>query len=201
MTITQAQFDSLLVWFNPDRELAGRKYKTIHSGLVRIFACKGLNDAEDLADETINRVILRLSSIQESYQGEPAYYFHGVAKNILRECKRRKELAIGEVDVRVDPNPDSHEKHNCLGHCLDCLSDNERNLILSYYSYDGHSKIEHHKHMARQLKITIGAIRNRTFQIRRYLQNCMCQCALREKPESRNRADDACRMLNGSIST
>ena len=194
MTITRAHFDSLLVWLNPDRELAGIKYKTIHSGLVRIFACKGFNDAEDLADETINRVMFRLSNIQKSYQGEPAYYFHGVARNIMRECKRRKELAIGEVDVRVDPSPDARDEHDCLGHCLDCLSDSKRNLILNYYLYDGHSKIEHHKQMARQLKITIGAIRNRAFQIRLYLQNCMGQCALREKPQSRNRANSACRI-------
>jgi hypothetical protein len=156
VTITQAQFDSLLVWLNPDRELAALKYKTIHSGLVRVFACKGLNDAEDLADETINRVILRLSNIQQSYYGEPAHYFHGVAKNIIRERKRRKELAIGEIDVRVDPDVDARDEHDCLGHCLDCLSDSKRNLILNYYLYDGQSKIEHHKHMARQLKITIG---------------------------------------------
>lgn len=182
MDITQAQFDSLLVWLNPDRELAGRKYKTIHSGLVRIFACKGLNNAEDLADETINRVMLRLSNIQKSYQGEPAYYFHGVAKNIIRECRRRKEFTTGIVDVRVDPKLDTFEEHNCLDHCLDHLSDSKRNLILDYYLYDGHNKIEHHRHMARQLKITIGAIRNRAFQIRLSLQNSMRQCALREKP-------------------
>jgi RNA polymerase sigma factor (sigma-70 family) len=179
MTITREQFDSLLVWLNPDRELAGIKYKTIHSGLVRIFACKGFNDAEDLADETINRVMLRLSNIQNSYRGEPAYYFHGVAKNIMRECKRRKELTIGEVDARVDPGVDKCEEHDCLGHCLDRLSDSKRNLILNYYLYDGHRKIEHHKHMAGQLQMTIGAIRSRAFQIRLQLRSYMQHCTLK----------------------
>lgn len=179
MTITQAQFDSLLGWLNPNRELAGVKYKTIHSGLVRIFACKGLNDAEDLADETINRVILRLSNIQKSYVGEPAYYFHGVAKNIIRERKRRKELPIGEVDVRVDPKPYALEEHDCLGHCLDCLSDSKRHLILNYYQYEGPKKIDHHKHMAGQLQITIGAVRSRAFQIRSKLQSLMQTCTLK----------------------
>jgi RNA polymerase sigma factor (sigma-70 family) len=188
VNITQAQFDSLLVWLHPDRELAGRKYQTIHSGLVRIFACKGLNDAEDLADETINRVIRRLSDIQKNYRGEPAYYFHGVARNIIRECKRRKEFATGIVDVRVDPSLDACAEHDCLGHCLDQLTDSKRNLILNYYLYEGHSKIEHHKRMASQLKITIGAIRSRAFQIRLDLQNSMRQCALREKPATLSRA-------------
>ena len=185
MAITQAQFDSLLGWLNPDRELAGRKYQTIHSGLVRIFICKGLNDAEDLADETINRVMVRLPTIQECYRGEPACYFHGVAKNIIRERKRTKEFATGIVDVRVDPEPGTGEEHDCLGHCLDRLCDSKRNLILNYYLYEGHSKIEHHKRMAGQLKITIGAIRNRVFQIRLHLKNSMRQCTLREKPQAR----------------
>jgi DNA-directed RNA polymerase specialized sigma24 family protein len=178
VAITQAQFDSFLGWLNPDRELAGSKYKTIHAGLVRIFACKGLNDAEDLADETINRVIRRLPQIQENYRGEPVYYFYGVARNIILECKRRKELAIGEVDVQVDPGFGVRDEHNCLGHCLGCLSDSKRNLILDYYLYEGHRKVEHHKHMAGQLQITLGAIRSRVFQIRLQLQSCMRQCGV-----------------------
>ncbi len=180
MVITQAQFDLLLGWLNPDRELAGKKYKTIHSGLVRIFVCKGLNDAEDLADETINRVMLRLPNIRANYRGEPACYFHGVARNIILERKRRKEFAAGTLDVMVDSKLEAVEKHDCLGHCLDRLSDSKRNLILDYYLYEGHSKIEHHREMAGELKITIGAIRNRAFQIRTNLENCMRKCALRE---------------------
>ena len=180
MTITQEQFDSLLSWLDADRELAGRKYETIRSGLIRIFISKGLTDAEDLADETINRVMLRLPSIRKNYQGEPACYFHGVAKNIIRECRHRREFATGVVDGRVEAQVDI-EEHDCLGHCLNCLSVSKRNLILEYYLYEGHSKIEHRKRMARQLKITLGAVRNRAFQIRLNLENCMRRCALREK--------------------
>ena len=184
MNLTKAQFDSLLIWLHPDREVAGRKYQAIHAGLVRIFVRKGLNDAEDLADETINRVICRLPNIQASYRGEPTRYFIGVARNIIRECRRRKEFATGMVDIKVDPKPHPCEEHDCLGHCLDYLSDSRRNLILNYYLYEGHRKVEHHKRMANQLKITIGAIRNRAFQIRLDLQNLMRQCALSEKSPS-----------------
>jgi len=48
--ITKEQFDSLLSWLSDDRELAGTKYETIRTGLVRVFVSKGFNDAEDLAD-------------------------------------------------------------------------------------------------------------------------------------------------------
>ena len=180
MIITQEQFDSLLTWLDHDRELAGRKYETIRSGLVRIFVSKGFSDAEDLADETINRVMQRLPDIRANYSGEPACYFHGVARNIIRESSRRKEIAAGVNDGRVEPNLKAYEEHNCLGHCLDRLPASKRELILEYYLYEGHEKVEHHRQMAGQLKITEGAIRSRAYQIRLRLQNCMRECALRK---------------------
>ena len=176
MTITQEQFDALLTWLGNDRDLAGRKYETIRSGLVRIFASQGFSDAEDLADETINRVMVRLPDIRPTYRGEPACYFHGVARNIIRETNRRREVAMGVVGVRVETKPELYEKHDCLGHCLASLPAKQRDLILQYYLYEGHKKIVHHKRMAGQLKITQGAIRNRAFQIRLHLQNLMRQC-------------------------
>ena len=180
MTITQEQFDSLLTWLGTDRDLAGRKYETIRSGLVRIFVSKGFNDAEDLADETINRVIVKLPAIQEKYSGEPACYFHGVARNIIRETNRRKEVAVGVIEGRVEPERERSEAHDCLSNCLRRLPENKRDLILDYYLYEGHDKVEHHKRMAGELKITEGALRSRAYQIRQNLENGMRQCIFRK---------------------
>ena len=176
MTITQEQFDSLLAWLGKDRDLAGMKYETIRAGLVRIFVSKGFSDAEDLADETINRVMARLPDIGANYTGEPACYFHGVARNIIRERTRRKEVAAGVVELVVQPQHDLHEEHDLLARCLDSLPPSKRDFILEYYLYDGHQKIKHHKRMAGQLKITEGAIRSRAYYIRLHLEKCMRQC-------------------------
>ena len=180
MIITQEQFDSLLTWLGNDRDLAGRKYETIRSGLVRIFVSKGFSDAEDLADETINRVMMRLPDIRARYSGEPACYFHGVARNVIRETHRRKEVAVAVIEGRVEPAPEPTDAHDCLGHCLDRLPAKKRDLILDYYLYDGHDKVEHHKRMAGQLNITEGAFRSRAYQIRMNLENCMRQCAVKK---------------------
>lgn len=181
MTITQEQFDSLLAWLNADREAAGTKYETIRSGLVRIFVSKGFNDAEDLADETINRVMVRLPDIKGNYRGEPAYYFRGVAKNIIRESKRRKEIPADLIDVRAEPQPEITDEHNCLRHCLQRLPLNKQDLILDYYLYEGHQKIEYRRNMARQLNLTEGAFRSRAYQLRQILENCMRQCPVMKK--------------------
>jgi RNA polymerase sigma factor (sigma-70 family) len=181
MTVTQEQFDLLLAWLGSDRDSAGKKYEAIRSGLVKIFISKGFSDAEDLADETINRVMVRLPDIRANYFGEPACYFHGVARNIIRESQRRKEVTSGVIEGRVEPELERSEKHDCLGHCLNRLPASQRDLILNYYLYEGHRKVEHHKRMAGRLNITEGAIRNRAFQIRLSLEHCMRHCALAKK--------------------
>src|ERR1041385_5548403 len=181
MTVTKTEFDSLLAWLNPDRDLAGRKYQTIHSGLVRVFISKGFNNAEDLADETINRAIRRLPDIRERFVGEPAHYFHGIARNIIRENSHPREIVCNIVDIRVELKPDERDEHDCLGHCLEDLPAGKRDLILEYYLYEGHEKIEHHQNMAQQLNITLGAFRNRAHQIRMNLKSRMGQCALSKK--------------------
>ena len=181
MTITQKQFDSLLSWLNADRELAGKRYETIRSSLVKTFALNGFNDAEDLADETINRVMGRLPDIRKDYVSEPAYYFHGVARNIIRERRRRKEISAEHVEIMVEPEVEPNEESVCLGHCLRRLSASKRNLILDYYLYEGHRKIEHHRDMAGELRITTGAIRNRAHKIKLNLADCMRECALIKK--------------------
>lgn len=175
MSITQEQFDSLLSWLSNDREFAGRKYETIRAGLVRIFVSKGFNDAEDLADATIDRVITRLPDIRDTYEGEPTRYFHGVARNVIRETGRRKELTVEVPAVWVDPRPTTQE-HECLEQCLQSLPRQKRDLILDYLLYEGHQKVEHHKQMAAELGITEGALRGRVHQVRIRVEDCVRQC-------------------------
>ena len=175
--ITQEQFDSLLTWLGDgDRELGAGKYETIRAGLVRVFVSKGFNDAEDLADETINRVITRLPDILETFDGDPTRYFHGVARNIIRETGRRREIAADVSAVWIDPQPNSAVLE-CLERCLQLISADKRELILDYFLYEGHYKIEHHKEMAAEFGISEGALRGRVHHIRANLVSCMRQCA------------------------
>jgi DNA-directed RNA polymerase specialized sigma24 family protein len=184
LVITAEQFDSLLAWLDPDREVAGSKYEVIRSGLVRVFVSKGLNDAEDLADETINRVIARLPDIQGTYCGEPARYFHGVARNVIRERLRRIEILVEVTPVIDFVDPIVATENECLDLCLQVLPPAKRDLILDYYLYEGHDKIEHHKLMAKGLRITEGALRGRAHHIRTGLEQCVKQCVLRKENET-----------------
>src|ERR1043166_3430144 len=88
--LSQEAFDALLDWLDSDREQAGIKYEEIRARLIIILTGRGCVDAEDLADETINRVTKRLSTIKEEFTGDPTRYFFGVANKIYMEYMRRK---------------------------------------------------------------------------------------------------------------
>jgi RNA polymerase sigma factor (sigma-70 family) len=190
-----------LAWLDSDREAAGRKYEIIRSRLIRIFVSQGFSDAEDLADLTINRVIDRLPDIRETYVGERARYFHGVARNIIREAGRRKEIATDRIPESFTQSTNTSDKYECLLECLKLISAEKRELILDYHLYEGRDKIEHHRSMAEALGITEGALRTRAHHIRVTLEKCVSQCTRRlaEKQKASWRALIKGRQIVGSL--
>jgi DNA-directed RNA polymerase specialized sigma24 family protein len=176
--LTQETFGALLEWLDPDREMAGQKYELIHNGLIRVFLSKGFTDAEYLADKAINIVTERLKEIRDSYVGDQARYFHGVARNLIREEYRRKEIATDELPVILREIKESSDEYDCLVRCLELLPQAKRELILDYHQYEGHDKVEIHKKMAEELAITENALRGRAHQIRATLEKCVRECAM-----------------------
>ncbi|MDT7542442.1 MAG: hypothetical protein QOE33_2346 [Acidobacteriota bacterium] len=173
MAITRQSFESLLAWLHPDPETAGRKYEVIRAGLIRIFVAKGFGDAEDLADEAINRVITRLPDVKEGYIGEPANYFRGVARNIIHEARRRKEIVTDAPPEPVGELRATSDLYECLLQCLEQLPHEKRELILDYHVYAGRDKIASHKLMAEELEITESALRLQAHRIRVALEKCV----------------------------
>lgn len=170
-------FDDLLAWLDPDRDVAARKYETIRAGLIRIFVAKGFNDAEDLADEAISRVTKKAPELRRTYVGDPARYFYGVARNLILERYRPKEIATDVSDTVASIKiTNQSDEYVCLMRCLQFLAREKRVMILDYHVYEGHEKIETHKTMAEELGITKGALRLRAHHIRSDLEKCVEQC-------------------------
>lgn len=168
-----ALYDDLLDWLGPE---PGQQYETIRAGLIRVFISNGLDDAEDLADLTIDRVVKKLPEIRETYEGEKARYFHGVARNVIHEARRRREVATDKIPEDLSPAPVRSDEYECLLKCLKLLPYERRELILDYYLYEGRDKVEHHRRMAEELRITVGALRTRAHHIRRDLEKCVRRC-------------------------
>lgn len=176
LTTPKEPFDALLEWLDPDREKAGQRYETIRAGLIRIFIAKGVSDAEYYADEVMERVTRRLPEIQADYVGDPARYFHGVARNIVMEAGRRKEVATDVLPEGVHTDPPESDASECLTKCLQELAPEKQEFILDYHLYHGHEKVVHHRQMASELSITEGALRTRAHHLRVNLEKCVLRC-------------------------
>lgn len=182
-------FDALLIWLDPDREKAGRKYEEIRHSLVLIFEWRGCYDAEDLADETITRVLSKVPEIVNKYEGDPALYFYGVAKRLAYEVARRQQARVEIEDPEklraptLDDEPNDRERvYECLDKCLAQLSAADRELILLYYQQD-QPKISYRRELASRYHLAPNALRVRVHRIRATLHTCMKKC-LQKRSES-----------------
>ena len=185
--LTQEAFDRLLDWLDQDRNRAGQKYEVIRTRLIKVFVCRGCIVPEELADETINRVAGKVQQIAETYVGNPALYFYGVADKIFLEYLRKMPAPLpihpSHPSEESNPNPgeELEPKHRCLDQCVERLSGENRRLILVYYGGQGQAKIEMRKELARRLGIGANALWIRAHRIREALRNCMCDCLARTK--------------------
>jgi DNA-directed RNA polymerase specialized sigma24 family protein len=177
--LTEEAFAKFLAWLNPDPDQAGRKYEDIRRRLIKILTCRGCNCPEDLSDETINRVIYRSQDIGESYVGDPALYFYGVAHNVYLEYLRKKPDPQPPLFGDESSRPEA--EFECFEQCIERLTPRSRELVLQYYQEEKQAKINHRKQLALQLGIPLNALRIRACRIRANLQICVLQC-LQRKP-------------------
>ena len=184
--LTQDAFDTLLGWLDPDRDRAGKKYEEIRSRLIKIFTCRACADAEDLADETINRVSAKIPAVASGYQGDPALYFFGVCQKVQLEYLRKARLKDAEFPIESNVNTSDRSRtifgdeiepeYECLERCLEHLPTDNRKLVLQYYQQEKQAKIDHRKRLATELGIALNALRIRAHRIRRALEQCVQDC-------------------------
>lgn len=187
--LTQKDFDKLLAWLHDDREQAGRKYEEIRESLIKIFSWRGYYDAEDLADEVVNRVAAKTRELADSYVGEPALYFYGVAKKIILERERKGphrplDPSLKAPDTAADPDEveAGARRLDCLQQCLRGLDADDRMLILAYYQKSKQAKIDYRKALARQFDMGTNALRVKVFRIRAHLKTCIKKCLQSSPP-------------------
>jgi DNA-directed RNA polymerase specialized sigma24 family protein len=180
VSLTKEAFDRLLTWLGPNRDDAGKKYEAIRERLIKIFTCRGCNEAEEMADDTFNRVTLKIEELSKNYVGDPALYFYGVAQKVFLESLRKRPSALPPP---APPNSEEIEQeYQCLERCLEQLPLIDRQLVLEYYQNDKREKIDRRKEMARRMGIAQNALRIRTHRIRLILQGCVQKCLEQRLP-------------------
>lgn len=173
--LTPEKFEFFLSWLDPDPEKACDEYEKLRYRLITFFSNRNCLFSEDLADETINRVILKIN--EEDIDNKLAYFF-GVAKNVYLESlrKERPHLNVDDIDP-VAPTPaEPVYSDDCLNQCLAELSRTDRELILDYFSEEKQAKITAHKQLSASLSMSPTALRMKIVRIKKKLKLCITEC-------------------------
>lgn len=183
-SLTRDAFEKLLKAFSQDRDEAAVRHEILRRKLVRFFEWRGIGHADELTDETLNRVARRIEEGQ--IIDNLTSYAYGVARLRYMEAMKERENAPEPIDetlintlcdkaeetVETDPDP----RMLCLDRCLNSLPPENRNLIMTYYEEDKRAKIELRQELADSLHIPMNALRIRAHRIRVHLEKCIIMC-------------------------
>ncbi len=189
--MSQEELDKLLNWLGPNRELAAAEFIRIRRMLTSIFLSRGCINADELADETIDRVAAKIKEIETDYKGEKRTYFVGVLRNVYKESlrvDRNKNRAFGLMKTEMDIDElQNHEESKtrraeCLKKCLKKLKKKHRQIILGYYQPSGgKEKIIGHKILAKKFSKSVKSLRVQVFRIKEKLFECVESCLVEAK--------------------
>lgn len=178
------EFELLLGWLDKNSEIAALKYEKIRQRLIKIFCGRGCHEAEELADETFDRVAKKIPFIIENYTGEPSLYFYGVAYKLHQEWIRRQAKTRPlefEENLRASETPENDAEFECLDKCLTALVDAQRILVINYYNETKRAKIDSRKKIADELGISASALQIKVHRIRNRLRDCINGCVAKKK--------------------
>ena len=144
MTISatnRSVFDELLFRLEPGLATPEQRYKHVRHKLVKFFAWRYCEDPEDLADETMSRLLNNTAAGRKIESENPYPYVLGIAKNVFREYSREKR----KRDVLTNswqplPAPDEDEGE-CLYYCLRSKSIEDLKLLDQYYATDDNREL------------------------------------------------------------
>jgi DNA-directed RNA polymerase specialized sigma24 family protein len=179
--LTDASLRRLLERLHPEAEQAGRIYQHLREALIAFFNWRGVREAEECADESLDRLASRLHH-GAAIEDVPRFA-RGIARLVLLEHWRRPEVQAKRVaESRLEhvpaPAPAEPEPlHECLERCLQELPEQGRALILEYYLSAGQARIANRQRLASELGVSESALRNRAQRLRDRLERCILHCA------------------------
>jgi DNA-directed RNA polymerase specialized sigma24 family protein len=188
--LTQIAFARLLEWLDDGTDSQGRTYLEMRRRLVSYFDRRNRPFADELADETFNRIGRTLETDGAIATKPPARYCYVIARFVLLEDIRRgsRTVAVDEgrtaavierglTNSGVSEEALLREKRlTCLDRCLQELKPPQRDLAIEYYRDAKRQRIDRRRGIAERLGITMNALGIRASRIRTTLETCMNAC-------------------------
>lgn len=189
--ISSEAFARLLDWLDAGSDSDGRQYLEMRGRLVAYFDRKNCLNADELADETLNRVARRLEEQGKIESETPAKFCYITARFVFMESLRgadKKSVSLDDAFRQSNAAPlaasAEDEAKNvkekmlvCLERCTGKLEESNRDIIVNYYYGEERIKIENRRALAGKLNISTNALTIRACRIREKLEVCVGKCA------------------------
>lgn len=174
-TLGPDAFERLLAALNADRDRAAIEYEQLRHRIIGLLRWWGATRPEELADDTLDRVALKLEEGARIGQGGLGAYVRGVARMVYYESTRQPSMPSLTRDVAAPEGPDDlEETSECLDGCLSSLDSRDRTVLLRYY--DAGKAADVRKGLADELGISMTALRIRTHRLRTEVEQCVTAC-------------------------
>jgi len=171
--VSRQQWQDMLDFLGPTPEQAGVRYEEIRRRLIRIFVWRGCCEPEDLADETIDRVARKCGAIADTYVGDPAHYFGGVARKVFLESVRKGPTPLPMPELEPSELEAKEVRHRILDECMRLLTKKHRLLVLEYYRGEKGAKIENRRQLAELHGKSRNALRIHVHRLVNIVRDCV----------------------------
>ena len=184
---TRADFHILLDRLNKESGRGAERYEELRLRLINFFRWNSCFPAEELADETLDRVArkIRRENILDIHS-----FAYGVAKNVRLEWRRRGAKTISfddlpEAGINLIGSRTPHDvvqqkllfamRLRCLKGCIERLPTCDRDALTAYYGPSS-DQASQRQNLATALGISIGALRVRMNRVRAKMEACILRC-------------------------
>src|SRR5689334_6229698 len=136
---TPEAFEKLMARLHPDRERAGEEHELLRLKLREYFRSRTCLYAEELTDETMNRLAKKIDEGEEVR--DVLRFCHGLAHWVWMEFLKRPEARRTTLDDLpkepsvLPPSLWQKQREACFYHCLRQLPAGDGALIVEYWDH------------------------------------------------------------------
>lgn len=170
--LDQTTLDKLFQLLEPGARSAEEGFRQCRLKLIKFFAWRRCEDPDNLADETISRLLKNVRAGQEISAGNLYSYVYAIAHNVFKEYvrARKKAAALRELDeARRGVAPRATD--DCQKQCFEQLPRERQELLVRYY-LEGDDPAE----IAQDDGLSLNALRLQIHRTKQGLRRCCEDC-------------------------
>ncbi len=175
--LTAESYSLLLKTFASDEGEAVTALSKLRGSLGRFFQIKGDSDPDEAADETLDRVAVKLGDAV--LITDVTKYSFGVARlvfleNLRKTQKAKKAFESYRAENERQKAGEETDDFSPLRECFEILADDEKKILRAYFADLPHAELdEKRRKLTALLGVSQNNLRLKIFRLRRRLEDCV----------------------------